>query len=144
MGQFIHRAFPAEFAVDVGDDQGIHKALDEGRFSRPDGADHANVDIALGSLGNIMINIAFFHIITISPCANQIIGKEARRPFHTEKGGGAILGDTGKEPRYFMLGINSIMRLSIRSAGKSFSSDTASTDVLYRRAISHTVSPGSA
>ena len=62
LGQLIPGPLPAVHVVDIGDDHGLHEAFDKGRFSRPHRPHDADIDIPLGTQGNIFIDLALFHL----------------------------------------------------------------------------------
>ena len=47
--------------ADIRQDNQVHKPLDKGRFSCADGADHPDIDVAVGTARNILINVSFLH-----------------------------------------------------------------------------------
>ena len=61
LGQLIPGPLPAVDIFDVGDDQRLHKALDEGGFSRSDRPHNADVDVALRPQGDILIDFSLLH-----------------------------------------------------------------------------------
>ena len=61
LGQFIPGPFPPIDIFDVWDHQRFHETLDKSGLSRADRADHTNVYVTIGTLGNIIINLIFFH-----------------------------------------------------------------------------------
>ena len=57
--QLIPGPIPDVGVLDLGQNQGLHEPLDEGGLPRPHGAYHADIDIALGALGDILIQFVF-------------------------------------------------------------------------------------
>ena len=61
LGQFILGPLPAVDVLDARDDHGLHEPLNERGFSSPHRPHHADIDISLGSQGDILIELALFH-----------------------------------------------------------------------------------
>ena len=61
LGQLVPGPLPAVHVVDAGNDQRLHKPFDKGGFSGADRPHDADVDVALGPEGNILIDFAVFH-----------------------------------------------------------------------------------
>ena len=56
LGQLVTGPFPAIRIFDAGNHQLLHDPLDEGGLSRPHGAHHADVNIAPGPGGNVLVD----------------------------------------------------------------------------------------
>ena len=67
LGQLIPGPVPQVGVLDFRQHHSLHKALDEGGFSRANRTNHPNVNIALGALGDILIQFVVIHSNSSSP-----------------------------------------------------------------------------
>ena len=62
LGQLVAGALSPVDVIDVRNDHGLHEAFDKGRLPRPHRPHHADIDISLGTQGDILVDLALFHL----------------------------------------------------------------------------------